>query len=41
MSEKAQFMLINEHFERVFNDVFLNVVVMLKPRCVYLHKLYC
>ncbi len=26
---KAQFMLINEHFEEVFNAVFARVIVML------------
>lgn len=28
MSQKADFMLINEQFERAFNDIFLNAVVM-------------
>ncbi len=30
MSEKAQFIEINEQFERMFNDVFSSVIVMLR-----------
>ncbi|MFT7562326.1 MAG: hypothetical protein ACI93R_004261 [Flavobacteriales bacterium] len=28
MSEKVEFTNVNEHFERVFNDVFSSAVVM-------------